>query len=67
VNAVTNLRVPQNAGNFLTLWEPVSFTRMTLLHGVLLLLLLLLFIYHNVKKVKQSLYKSGGAQRVPGS
>ena len=34
VNAVMNLRVPQNAGNFLTSLEPVSFSRMTLLHGV---------------------------------
>jgi hypothetical protein len=34
VNAVMNLRVPQNAGNFLTSWEPVSFSRRTVLHGV---------------------------------
>ena len=34
VNAVMNLRVPQNAGNFLTSWEPVSFSRKALLHGV---------------------------------
>jgi hypothetical protein len=27
-------RVPQNAGNFLTSWKPVSFSRRTLLHGV---------------------------------
>jgi hypothetical protein len=40
VNVVTNLWVPQNAGNFLTSREPVSFSRRTLLHGVLLLLLL---------------------------
>jgi len=33
-NAVINLRVPRNAGNFLTSCEPVSFSRMTLLHGV---------------------------------
>jgi hypothetical protein len=33
VNAVTNLRVPQNAGNFLTIREPVSFSKRTLLHG----------------------------------
>ena len=31
VNAVMNLRVPWNAGNFLTGWKPVSFSR-TLLH-----------------------------------
>jgi len=34
VNAVMNLRVPWNAGNFLTSWEPVSFSRRTLHHGV---------------------------------
>jgi hypothetical protein len=34
VNAVMNLRVPQNAGNFLTSWKPVNFSRMTLLHVV---------------------------------
>jgi hypothetical protein len=34
VNAVINLRVSQNAGNFLTSYKPVSFSRRTLLHGV---------------------------------
>ena len=34
VTAVMHFRVPQNAGNFLTSWEPVSFSRRTLLHGV---------------------------------
>ena len=34
VNAVMNLRVPQNAGNFLTSWKPVSFSIRILLHGV---------------------------------
>jgi hypothetical protein len=34
VSAVMNLRVPQNAGNFLTSCKPVSFSRRTLLHGV---------------------------------
>ena len=34
VNAVLNLRVPLNAGNFLTSWDPISFSRRTLLHGV---------------------------------
>jgi len=33
VNAVMNLHFPLNAGNFLTSWEPVSFSRRTLLHG----------------------------------
>jgi hypothetical protein len=28
-----NLQVPQNAGNFLTSWRPVSFSRMTTLRG----------------------------------
>ena len=34
VSAVMNLRVPWNAGNFLTSCEPVSFSRRTLHHGV---------------------------------
>ena len=34
VNAVMNLRVPYNAGNFLTSVELVSISRRTLLHGV---------------------------------
>jgi hypothetical protein len=34
VNAGMNLRVPQNAGNFLTSCKPVSFSRRTLHHGV---------------------------------
>jgi hypothetical protein len=34
VDAVINLRFPQNAGNFLTSCEPVSFSRRTLLRGV---------------------------------
>jgi len=34
VNGVMNLRVPYNAGNFLTSWKPVSFSRTTLLLGV---------------------------------
>jgi hypothetical protein len=33
LNAAMNLRVPENAGNFLTSCKPVSFSR-TLLHGV---------------------------------
>jgi len=33
VNIVMNLRVPKNAGNFLTSWELISFSRRTLLHG----------------------------------
>jgi len=34
VNAVMNLRVPQNAGNFLSSCKPVSFSRRALLHEV---------------------------------
>jgi len=34
VNAVMNLRVPYNAGNFLTSCKPVIFSRRTPLHGV---------------------------------
>jgi hypothetical protein len=34
LNAVMNLRVQYNAGNFLTSYKPVSFSRRTLLRGV---------------------------------
>jgi len=34
LNAVMNLRLPYNAGNFLTSWGPVSFSRRILLHGI---------------------------------
>jgi hypothetical protein len=34
VNAVMNLRVPLNVGNFLTSCKPVSVSRRTLLQGV---------------------------------
>jgi len=34
VIAVMNLRVPYNAGNFLTSCKPVSFSRKTMLHEV---------------------------------
>jgi hypothetical protein len=34
VSAVRNLRVPYNAGNFLTSCKPAIFSRRTLLHGV---------------------------------
>ena len=40
VNAVTNLQFPWKAGNFLTIWEPVSFSRSTLLRAVTQMLLL---------------------------
>jgi len=42
VNAVMSLRVPRNAGNFLTSCETVSFSRRNLLHGVSRLLGLLI-------------------------
>jgi hypothetical protein len=41
VNAVTNFRIPQNAGNFFISWETVSFSRRILLHGVSIYILLL--------------------------
>ena len=34
VNAVMNLRVPQNSGDFSTSREPASFSRRTVLRGV---------------------------------
>jgi hypothetical protein len=34
VNAVKNLRILQNAGNFLTSCKPVSFSRRILFHGI---------------------------------
>jgi hypothetical protein len=37
VNAVMNVQVPWNAGNFLTSRRPVSFSRWTLLRGVIYL------------------------------
>jgi hypothetical protein len=40
VNTVMNLRVPQNAGNFLSSWGRVGFSGRTLLHGVSQLALL---------------------------
>jgi len=35
VNAVMNLRVQQNPGYFLTRWGTVSFSRRTVLHGLM--------------------------------
>jgi CRISPR/Cas system-associated protein Cas7 (RAMP superfamily) len=34
LHAVMNLRVPYSAGNFLTSWKPVSFSKRTVLHEV---------------------------------
>jgi len=39
VNVVMDLRVPPNAGHFLTSWGMVSFSRRLLLHGVSMLFL----------------------------
>jgi hypothetical protein len=42
VKAVTNIRVPQNAVNFLTSCKPVSFSRSTVLHGVRIIFFVLM-------------------------
>jgi hypothetical protein len=34
VNVVMNLWVPQNVGNFLTSFKPLSFSKRTLSHGI---------------------------------
>jgi len=34
VDAVMNIRVPLIGGNLLTSWEPISFSKRTLLHWV---------------------------------
>jgi hypothetical protein len=34
VSAVLNLRVPYSVGKFLAIWEPVSFSRRGVVHGV---------------------------------
>jgi hypothetical protein len=34
VNAVMNIQVPKNVGNFLTSYKTVSFSRRTVLYGV---------------------------------
>ena len=39
VIAVRNLRFPWNAGNFYTIWEPVSSSRRKLLRGVIIIIL----------------------------
>ena len=43
VSAVINIRVPWNAGNFLTSCKPVSFSRRTLHHGVSNVLLCVIY------------------------
>ena len=44
VSAVMNLRVPWNAGNFLTSCKPVSFSRRTLHHGVSIIIIIIIII-----------------------
>jgi hypothetical protein len=46
VNAVMNLRVPYDAGNFLTSCKPVSFSRRTLLHGLWRLTFITIYYGH---------------------
>jgi hypothetical protein len=47
VNAVMNLRVQYNAQNFLTIREPVSFSRRTLLHDVSQIFLKIFLTFDN--------------------
>ena len=49
VSAVMNLRVPWNAGNFLTSCKPVSFSRRTLHHGVSKYTFIHFLLYHTNK------------------
>jgi len=44
VNVVMNLRVPQNAGNFLTSWGTVSFLGRAVLSGVSYLYMFILLL-----------------------
>ena len=44
VSAVMNLRVPWNAGNFLTSCKPVSFSRRTLHHGESIIIIIIIII-----------------------
>jgi hypothetical protein len=55
VNAVMNLWFPWNARNFSTSWEPVSFSRRTLLLGVRVYLSIYVYAYitlHNYVTIK---------------
>ena len=54
VSAVINLRVPWNAGNFLTCCKPVSFSRRTLHHGVSKYSYLKCIVYDKLLKPRQS-------------
>jgi len=47
VNVVMNFRVQYNAENFLTIREPVSFTRRTLLHEVSQIFMKILLTFDN--------------------
>jgi len=44
VSAVMNLRVPCNAGNFLTSCKPVSFSRRTLHRGTIIIIIIIIII-----------------------
>jgi topoisomerase IA-like protein len=48
VNAVMNIRVPQNSRNFLTSYKPVSFSRRTQLHRVTTITKCMKFEHTNV-------------------
>ena len=51
VSVVMNLRVPRNAGNFLTSCKPVGFSRRTLHHGVSKDFSVLIFIDITARKI----------------
>ena len=54
VDAVTNYQIPENEGNFLSCWGPVSFLGRTLLHGVNLLPYISVFHLHKVPSLRVS-------------
>jgi hypothetical protein len=56
VNAVMNLTVPYNVGNFLTSWELVSFPKRTLFHGSTIQTIGSHMCYNNYYNIK--LYKT---------
>ena len=53
VNAVVNFRVPQQAANFLTCLEPVSFPGKTLLYGVVIIIIIIIIIIIMCWGIKQ--------------
>ena len=62
VSAVMNLRVPWNAGNFLTSCKPVSFSRRTLHHGVSKCIIVVAIDKHRTAWDKVLLEKLTGTQ-----